>query len=153
MPFTNPVEMSVMTRAQILGLLGAIEDAHDLRLMYIGVFCGPRASEALGLQWKCWTGDALTPHGTAYAGQFYKERVKTKASRAPIPVPEPVRPVIEAWRKFCADSSPEALIFPTFGRGDRTGRQYRATGGTSSVSGYGLSLASWGFRTGLSPFR
>ncbi len=43
-------------------------------------------------------------------------------SRAPIAVPEPVRPVIEAWRRICPDSSPEALMFPTFGRGKRKGQ-------------------------------
>ena len=108
-----------MSREQILALLGAIEDAHDLCLMAIGIFCGPRASEALGLQWKCWTGDALMPHGTAYEGQFYKERLKTKASKAPIPVPDQVSPLIEAWKALCTDCSPEALMFPTFGRGER----------------------------------
>jgi integrase len=41
--------------------------------------------------------------------------------RAPIPVPEPVRPVVEAWRRLCPDPSPEALMFPTFGRGERKG--------------------------------
>jgi integrase len=62
------------------------------------------------------------PHGTAYEGRFYKERLKTKASKAPIPVPEPVRPFIEAWKALCTDCSPEALMFPTFGRGDRLGQ-------------------------------
>jgi integrase len=122
MPLTDPVEKPVMAREQILALLGALEDAHDLCLMAIGLFCGTRASEALGLQWKCWTGEALMPHGTAYKGRFYKERLKTKASKAPIPVPEPVRPIIEAWKSLCTDSSPEALMFPTFGRGERTGQ-------------------------------
>src|ERR1700679_2161693 len=62
------------------------------------------------------------PYGTAYEGRFYKERLKTQASRAPIPASEQVRPVIEAWRRICKDSSPEALMFPTFGRGERTGQ-------------------------------
>jgi integrase len=122
MPLTDSADKPVMAREQILALLGAIEDAHDLCLMYLAIFCGPRTSEAMGLQWKSWTGDALMPHGTAYEGKFYKGRLKTKASKAPIPVPEPVRPVIEAWRRICKDSSPEALMFPTFGRGDRKGQ-------------------------------
>ncbi len=121
MPLTDFVEKPVMTRDQILALLGAIEDVHDLCLMYVAIFCGPRTSEAMGLQWKSWTGTALMPYGTAYEGQFYKGRFKTKASKAPIPVPEQVRPVIEAWRRICTDSSPEALMFPTFGRGNRKG--------------------------------
>ena len=121
MPLTDSVEKPVLTREQILALVGAIEDVHDLCLMYVAIFCGPRTSEAMGLQWKSWTGTALMPYGTAYEGQFYKGRFKTKASKAPIPVPEQVRPVIEAWRRICTDSSPEALMFPTFGRGNRKG--------------------------------
>jgi hypothetical protein len=73
-------------------------------------------------QWKSWTGTSLMPYGTAYEGKFYKGRLKTKASKAPFPVSEQVRPVIEAWRRICKDSSPEALMFPTFGRGERIGQ-------------------------------
>jgi integrase len=90
--------------------------------MYIGIFCGPRASEVLGLQWKSWTGATLVPHGTTYEGQFYPGRFKTRSSRAPIGVPEQVRPIIQAWQQACADLSPKALMFPTFGRGERTGQ-------------------------------
>ena len=97
-------EKPVMTREQILALIGGIEDVHDLCLLHVGIFCGPRASEVMGLQWKSWTGEALVPHGTAYEGQFYSGRLKTKQSKAPIPVPEQVRPVIEAWRRVCKDS-------------------------------------------------
>lgn len=122
MPQTKTVEKPVLTKEHILALIGAIEDVHDLCLLYIGIFCGPRASEIMGLQWKSWTGDALLPHGTAYEGQFYAGRLKTKQSKAPIPVPEQVRPVIEAWHRICADPSPEALMFPTFGRGERKGQ-------------------------------
>ena len=103
MPQTKTVEKPVLTKEHILALIGAIEDVHDLCLLYIGIFCGPRASEIMGLQWKSWTGDALLPHGTAYEGQFYAGRLKTKQSKAPIPVPEQVRPVIEAWHRICAD--------------------------------------------------
>lgn len=129
MPLTDPVEKPIIAREQILALLRGIEDVHDLCLMYIGIFCGTRASEAMGLQWKSWTGDALTPHGSAYEGRLYKGRLKSKASHAPIPVPEPVRPVIEAWRRLCPDHSPEALMFPTFGRGERKGEAEPRDGG------------------------
>lgn len=122
MPQTKPVEKPVLSREQILALLGAVEDVHDLCLLYIGIFCGTRASEAMGLQWKSWTGEALLPYGTAYDGKFYEGRFKTQKSRAPIPVPEQVRPVIESWRRLCKDPSPDALMFPTFGRGERKGQ-------------------------------
>jgi integrase len=49
----------LMGPEQILALISGIQDLHDLRLMDIGIFCGPRASEVLGLQWKPWTGTTL----------------------------------------------------------------------------------------------
>jgi hypothetical protein len=85
-----------MTQGQILKLIGSIHDLHDLYLMYVGIFCGPRASEVLGLQWKSWTGTTLVPHGTAFEGRFYPGRLKNRSSRSPIGVPEQVRPIIEA---------------------------------------------------------
>ena len=121
-PQTKPVTRPVMTREQMLALIGAIEDVHDLCLIHVGIFCGLRASEIMGLQWKSWTGEALVPHGTAYDGQFFEGRMKTRQSKAPIPVPDQVRPVIEAWRAVCNDVSPDALMFPTFGRGKRKGQ-------------------------------
>jgi integrase len=122
MPQTKPVEKPLMGPEQILALIGSIQDLHDLCLMYIGIFCGPRASEVMGLQWKSWTGTALVPHGTAFEGQFYPGRLKTRASQKPIGVPEQVRPIIQAWQQACPDPSPEALMFPTIGRGERKGQ-------------------------------
>jgi integrase len=137
MPQTKTVEKPVMTREQLLSLIGTIEDLHDLCLMCIGIFCGPRASEAFGLQWKSWNGESLMPHGTAYEGQFYPGRLKTKQSKAPIAVPEQVRPIIEAWRVICSDSSPDALMFPTFGRGKRKGQ---------AVPRWGKNFLTWRVR-------
>jgi integrase len=122
MPQTTPVEKPLMAQEQILALIGGIQDLHDLCLMYVGLFCGPRASEVLGLQWKSWTGTTLVPHGTAFEGRFYPGRLKTRSSRAPIGVPEQVRPIIQAWHQACPDPSPEALMFSTFGRGERKGQ-------------------------------
>jgi integrase len=122
MPITKLTKKPVLGIDLMLLLLGRMEDLGDLCLMLVGIFSGPRASEAMGFQWKSWTGSSLVPYGTAVEGQFYEGRVKSKASRAPIAVPEPVRPVIEAWRRICPDSSPEALMFPTFGRGKRKGQ-------------------------------
>jgi hypothetical protein len=47
---------------------------------------------------------------------LYTGKVKTDESRNSIPIPEAIRPVIEAWRKVCKDTSPEALMFSTSGR-------------------------------------
>jgi integrase len=137
MPQTKPVEKPVMTQEQILKLIGSIHDLHDLCLMYVGIFCGPRASEVLGLQWKSWTGTTLVPHGTAFEGRFYPGRLKNRSSRSPIGVPEQVRPIIAAWKKMCPDSSPDALMFPTFGRGERKGQ---------SVPRWGKNFLRWRVR-------
>lgn len=56
--------------ARRLSRAKSIEDMHDLCLLQVGIFCGPRASEVMGLQLKSWTGEALLPYGTAYEGQF-----------------------------------------------------------------------------------
>jgi integrase len=122
MPIIKAIKKPVLAIDPMLLLLGAMEDLGDFCLMLVGIFSGPRASEAMGFQWKSWTGGALVPHGIAVDGQLYEGRTKTKASKGPIPVPDPVRPVIEAWRRTCPDPSPDALMFPTFGRGKRKGQ-------------------------------
>jgi integrase len=137
MPQTKPVEKPVMQREQILSLLGAITDLHDLCLLYIGIFCGPRSSEVFGFQWASWNGDSLLPLGTAYEGNLYVGRTKTRQSKAPISVPDQVRPVIEAWKAMCPDTTPDALMFPTFGRGKRKGE---------AVPRWGKNFLKWRIR-------
>jgi hypothetical protein len=153
MPITRGADRPVMAVDLMLLLLGAMEDLGDLCLMLVGIFSGPRASEAMGFQWKSWTGVSLMPHGTAVGGQFYEGRLKSKASRAPIAVPEPVRPVIEAWRRICSDPSPEALMFPTLGAGSARARLYRATRRTSLSGEFVQSRRDWGFPSASLPFR
>lgn len=41
--------------------------------------------------------------------------MKTEDSRARIPIPDRIRPYIEAWRRVCPDTSPDALMFSTKG--------------------------------------
>jgi integrase len=122
MPQTKSAEKPVILRKQILSLIEAITDLHELCLLYIGIFCGPRSSEVFGFQWASWNGESLLPLGATYEGQLYEGRTKTKQSKAPIHVPEQVRLVVKAWRQVCPDSSPKALMFPTFGRGKRKGQ-------------------------------
>lgn len=124
MPETRAVNRPTMTAEQIIKLIDAIKDPHDLCLMSIGLFCATRTSETLGLQWKSYAGDMLIIHSTAYEGRLYTGKVKTVESRDSIPIPEAIRVVIEDWRKVCKDTSPEALMFPTTGRkGWRVPRQ------------------------------
>ena len=51
----------------------------------------------------------------AEEGALYGGKVKTEDSRARIPIPQRVRPYIEAWRQVCPDTSPDAVMFPTSG--------------------------------------
>jgi integrase len=123
MPATRAVERPTMTPEQINSLIGGIEDHHDLCLICIGLFCATRTSETFGLQWKSYVGDRLVIHSTAYEGELYRGRVKTDASRSAVPIPDDIIPIVEAWRRECTDSSPEALMFPTFGRAERKGHK------------------------------
>jgi integrase len=121
MPQTKVVKRPTMTAKQISNLIRVIEDIHDLCLMSIALFCATRTSETFGLTWRCYAGDKLIPLNTAFEGQFYEGKLKTRESRNAIPIPEDVIPIIEAWRAVSKDTSPDALMFPTFGRGKRKG--------------------------------
>jgi integrase len=120
MPITRVVAKPTLTHEQINRVIDAIEDPHDLCLMSVGLFLALRTSEALGLQWKSYLGDQLVIQGTAFEGRLYPQ-VKTEESRNAIPMPEDLRPILEGWKQHCPDTSPEALMFPTFGRGVQTG--------------------------------
>ena len=122
MPQTKEVKRPVMSAKQISDLLHAIEDIHDLCLMSIALFCATRASETFGLTWKSYAGDKLIPLNTAFEGKLYEGRLKTRESRNAIPIPDDVIPIIEAWRSVSKDTSPDALMFPTFGRGLQAGK-------------------------------
>jgi integrase len=121
MPQTKEVRRPTMTAEQIANLIDSIEDVHDLCLMSIALFCATRTSETLGLTWRSYAGDKLFLLNTAFEGQLYEGRLKTRESRNAIPIPEDVIPIIEAWRSVSKSTSPDALMFPTFGRGMRKG--------------------------------
>ncbi len=131
LPLTMPVDKPVISRDQILELLGAVEDLHDLCLLYVGIFCGPRAARCSDCNGSPGQGESLIPHGIAYEGQLYPGRLKSKASKTPIAVPEQVRPILEAWKRFTADASPEALIFPTLVGASARARSCRIPARTS----------------------
>jgi hypothetical protein len=78
------------TTKQIRDLIGVIEDGHDLCLMSIAVFCATRTSQTLGLTWKSYAGDKLIPLNTAFEGQLYEGRLRTRESRDAIPILEDV---------------------------------------------------------------
>jgi integrase len=117
MPQTKEVKLPTMTAKQISDLINVIEDIHDLCLMSIALFCATRTSETLGLTWRSYNGDRLIPLNTAFEGRLYGRRLKTRESRNAIPIAQDVIPIIEAWRSVSRHTSPNALMFPTFGRG------------------------------------
>src|ERR1035437_8852168 len=80
MPQTKEVKRPTMTAKQISDLISMIEDIHDLCLMSIALFCATRTSETLGLTWKSYAGDKLIPLNTAFEGQLYEGRLKTRES-------------------------------------------------------------------------
>ena len=116
MPETKAVSRPTMTAQQIIQLIDSISDPHDLCLISIGLFCATRTSETFGLQWKCYVGDKLIIHSTAYEGSLFPGKVKTNASGSAVPVPDDIRPIIEAWKEMCQDTSPDSLMFATTGR-------------------------------------
>ena len=75
----------------------------------------------------------------------------SRRRQGPIPVVEPVRPVIEAWKHFTSDASPEALMFPTFGRGKRKGQLVPHS--SKNFLRVRIRPGGWVFRIVLSRFR
>src|SRR5271165_2157131 len=115
MPDTQTVERPKTQPELILRLIDAMPHPRDRALLAVGCFCGPRTSENLGLTWKSYAFDHFIVYDTAYEGQLYKGKVKTQDSRARIPIPQRILPYVEAWRRVCADTSPDALMFHTEG--------------------------------------
>lgn len=122
MPETREVQRPVISVEQICKLIDGVENLRDKALLCVGIFCATRASETFGLTWKSYLGDRLFVQSTAFEGEFYEGKVKTHSSKTTVPIPEDIRPVIEVWKAVCRDTSPDALMFPTFGRGKRTGK-------------------------------
>ena len=122
MPQTKPVAKPQMTQEQIIALIGGIQDLHDLCLMYVGIFCGPRASEVMGLQWKSWTGTTLVPHGTAFEGSFIPAASRRVRAGRPSEFLNRFGQSLRHGRRPVPTPLRRHLMFPTFGRGERTGQ-------------------------------
>jgi integrase len=88
----------------------------------IGIFCALRTSEVFGLSWGCWHGDYLAVRSTAFEGRLQPNKVKTTDSRALIPVPALIKPMMESWHAACPNTSTGALMFPTKGKKARKGQ-------------------------------
>lgn len=123
MPDTRSPDKSTLEAKWIMALLDAIEDPMDKCLFAIGVFCGLRTAEGFGLTWDCWQGEYLAIKSTAYEGRLQENRVKTADSRALVPVPDLIQPLIRNWHAIAKNTEPGALMFPTKGKGKRKGQE------------------------------
>lgn len=121
MPDTRAVKKPRIGQGMIFDLIRSVSHPRDRALLAVGCFCGLRTSENFGLTWKSYARDHLVVYDTAYEGRLFEGKVKTEDSRARIPIPRRVRTYIEAWRKVCTDTSPNALMFPTEGRLEHRG--------------------------------
>ncbi len=123
MPDTRPPDKTVIPAATIMQLLDAIEDPMDRCLFAIGVFCALRTAEAFGLTWGCYQGKYLAVKNTAFEGHLQENKLKTTESRALVPVPDLIQPIVANWHAVCKDTSPDALMFPTKGKKARKGQK------------------------------
>lgn len=123
MPDTRVPDKSTLEPAQILKLLKAIRDPMDGCLFAIGVFCGLRTAETFGLTWECWNDQHLAIRNTAFEGKLSENKLKTADSRALVPIPKRLQPIIKKWHTKCPDTQPQALMFFTEGKGKRRGQQ------------------------------
>lgn len=121
MPQTTVLEKLTISNEQISLLFQNIESVRDRCLFGIAAFCALRPSEAFALRWKSYQGDHFTILDTTWEGKLYPNQVKTKASRASVPIPDDLQPLIAEWYNSCFDNSPDALIFPTEGRAHNKG--------------------------------
>ncbi len=123
MPETHEVVRPIISAEQICTLIDGVENLRDKALaMCRDLLRDPRQRDLRvyleELPWGPSSGASYRIRGRVLRGE-----VKTRSSKTAVPLPEDIRPVIEAWKKVCKDTSPDALMFPTFGRGRRTGKK------------------------------
>ncbi len=122
MPETKSPDRSVLEARTIMALLNAIEHPMDRCVFAVGVFCALRTGEVFGLKWESWQHHYLAIESTAFEGHLQEGKLKTVESRALVPVPDLIQPIIARWQAVCPDASPQALMFPTKGKGLRKGQ-------------------------------
>jgi integrase len=118
MPVCKPRARAVLSSGDLARLFAAVTHPRDRLILLFGAFGGPRASEVFGLQWGCVQQDYVEIRNTAWSGRLRAWRVKRKASFRRIYIPDVVRKAFNEWREESADSSSDALVFPS----PKTGR-------------------------------
>lgn len=109
-------------------LCAALEDlpVNDRLTMELDMTEALRPSELFAVKWRCWNRvtSLINLQETAYKGKI-RPFGKTKASLAPLHVPENLADDIERWKKVCPDSSPDAYMFPNGSGGLQDTDNYR----------------------------
>jgi integrase len=111
-PETKESEKLVLPKFQARGLFESLT-FRDRLLAMIAAFCAMRPGEIFGLRWSSWRGDHFQVEGTAWRGTLRPGKAKTKASMAPVTIPDVLLPALQMWREQNATAAPEALIFPS----------------------------------------
>jgi integrase len=111
-PKCKPIAKPTIQKADIYRLLQSVADTRDRLILMLGIFAGIRASEVFGLQWDCFRGDHIEIRNTAWNGELYQWRVKRKASFRRVHLSPQTQRLFEKWKAGCANSSPDALVFP-----------------------------------------
>jgi integrase len=111
-PETKESEKQVLPKAHARLLLDSLPFRDKLMAM-MAAFCAMRPGEIFGLRWSSWRGDHFHIEGTAWRGTLRPGKAKTKASKAPVAIPDVLLPALQMWREENASAPTEALIFPS----------------------------------------
>ena len=123
MPDTRTPDKTTLPAETIMQLLNATEDPMDRCVLSIGIFCALRTAEVFGLTWGCYEGDHLAIRSTAYEGKMQEHKLKNAESRALVPIPSLIQPIIATWHAAASDISHDALMFSTTGKRTRKGQR------------------------------
>lgn len=92
-----PKEKPALTDEQVDKLLSAIKDLPPYVFVMIGLYCGLRREEILGLMWDCVHLEGNTPYlsvrrawHTEHNRPVILEELKTKAAKRDVPIPTPL---------------------------------------------------------------
>jgi len=102
------------TLAEVTAILAALLEP-ERTVCAVAAFAGLRKGEIMGLQWADYTGELL--HVRRSFWQSNETAPKTKASAAPVPCIQPLRKILDTYRKTYATDSP--WIFPCERMGGR----------------------------------
>lgn len=123
MPETKPPDTTILPAATIMALIEGTEDPMDRCVLAIGIFCALRTSEVFGLTWGSYQSECLAIKNTVYEGHLQESKLKTRASRAFVPIPHLVQPIVAEWHRVCEDTGPDDLMFSTRGKRSRQGQK------------------------------